>query len=232
MTNFSDNAPIQIARLRLLTRDIAALRRFYAEVLGLPVVRESDNSFAVMSAGTEVEFARSSVGAPVYHFAFNIPENQIEVALDWTRVRVPLISRDGSEIVFFESWNAHSIYYFDPAGNIVEFIARHTLPNASGEPFGPGSIREASEIGLAVPDVAAAAAQVERDLGAAPYRPVSEDFASIGDERGLLIIVRRGRKWFMPDYLAAEPHETGVTLAGEPGRSCVLEGLPYVIRSE
>lgn len=233
MANATDNAPIQIARLRLLTRDIAVQHRFYAEVLGLPVARESDNSFAVMSAGTEIEFANATVGAPIYHFAFNIPENQIEAAREWVAARVPLVKdRDGSDIVFFESWNAHSIYFFDPAGNIIEFIARHTLPNASSVSFGPGSILEVSEIGLAVPDVAAAAKQIQRDLGATTYRPISEDFASIGDERGLLIVVRRGRKWFMAEHLAAEAHEAGVTLGGRAGRACVLEGLPYVIRSE
>lgn len=232
MKDFSDNAPIQLARLRLLTRDLEAQRRFYTNALGLPLLNESRESFAVQSAGTEIEFVHTSIGAPTYHFAFNIPENQIEEARRWTRARVPLIERGGSEIVFFESWNAHSIYFFDPGGSIVEFIARHTLHNASAQPFGPGSILEVSEIGLAVPDVSAAAKQIERDLGATPYRPISEDFASIGDERGLLIVVRQGRKWFMAEHLSAAAHETAITLAGGATRTCTLERLPYVIRAE
>lgn len=238
MNQNSSNAAIQLARLRLRSPNITAQRGFYKDLLGLPITADAKDALTIRSTASEITFTEApSVPAPAarppyYHFAFNIPENQINEALEWTKARVPIVkNREGNEIVFFESWNAHALYFFDPAGNIVEFIARHTLPNASTKPFGPDSILEASEIGLVVPDVAAAVTQVTRDLGAAPYRTPSDEFASMGDERGLLIIVRTGRKWFMAEHLAAEPFETDITLRGSPPRSCTLPGLPYSIHS-
>ncbi|MBL8745856.1 MAG: VOC family protein, partial [Phycisphaerae bacterium] len=176
-------SPIRLAGLRLLARDATAQRDFYEKILGLPVTADSGESVTVRSNGTAITFVEVPLDPgvnrldPYYHFAFNIPENQVNEALDWTRARVPIIKNaEGNEIVFFESWNAHAFYFFDPAGNIVEFIARHTLTNASTRPFGPASILEASEIGLVVQDVAAATRQIERDLGATPYRPPSPEF--------------------------------------------------------
>jgi catechol-2,3-dioxygenase len=34
------------------------------------------------------------------------------------------------EVVDYSHWNAHSIFFLDPAGTVVEYIARHDLKNA------------------------------------------------------------------------------------------------------
>ena len=75
------------------------------------------------SAGTTAE---SSDDGPLYHYAFNIPENKIEAARQWQKQRTPLIRRGKSEIVHFSGINVHSVYFTAPAGNIVDYTPAMT----------------------------------------------------------------------------------------------------------
>jgi catechol-2,3-dioxygenase len=84
-----------------------------------------------------------------YHFAFNIPSNQVESALEWLNKKVDIIlDADKQSITQFEDWNAQAIYFYDNNGNILEFIARHDLKDNSSEDFSRNLIRCISEIGL------------------------------------------------------------------------------------
>jgi catechol-2,3-dioxygenase len=173
----------------------------------------------------------------VYHVAFNVPENQFAEAKLWLAARAPLI-RDhaGREEFHFAGWKAHAVYCYDPAGNIIELIARHTLSNATDQPFTAASLLEISEIGLAVADVPAMVARLQAELGAAVYAGAgSADFTAVGDEHGLLIVVRQGRVWFATSADsggAAETLPLSVTLTDAAGRRRTLSGPPYVIADE
>src|SRR5439155_2935079 len=96
-------------------------------------------------------------------------------------------------------WHAHSVYFLDAAENVLELIARHDLPNASDEPFGPASLLEVSEVGLPVRDVDEAVAFIERELRQPLFSGDREHFAALGDHRGLFILVPLGRPWFPTD---------------------------------
>ena len=191
--------PVEFLRLRLRAKQPAALRDFYRKVLELPVVAESGGSLSVRAGGTELLFVPSAGDAnPFYHFAFNIPENKLDAAIEWMKNRAPLIPQPstGSHIFNYPRWNANSVYFYDPAGNILEFIARHNLRNAAAGRFDSRDILHASEIGMVVPAVPAAVAQLKEKLGIADYIGVGDAFAPIGNEHGLFIIVRADRKWF------------------------------------
>ena len=41
------------------------------------------------------------------------------------------------DIVDYSHWNAHSIFFLDPGGNVVEYIARHDLKNGAPGAFSP-----------------------------------------------------------------------------------------------
>src|SRR5690606_32649521 len=90
-------------------------------------------------------------------------------------------------------WNAHSVFFFDPAGNVVEYIARHDLANAAPGDFGVDDILYASEIAFVVDDVPGAAETLAEAAGAGLYRGSSDQFAAVGDELGLLLVMKRGR---------------------------------------
>src|SRR5438874_12694704 len=88
-----------------------------------------------------------------YHFAINIPANKIREAKAWLSNKVQLLWMEDykSDIADFVNWHAKSVYFFDPAGNIVELIARFDLDNTSDEIFSSKQFLSVSEIGLVFP---------------------------------------------------------------------------------
>jgi catechol-2,3-dioxygenase len=131
-----------------------------------------------------------------YHFAFNIPENQINESIEWLKKKINLIEYEGSPLINFKNWNAHSVYFYDAGGNIVEFIARHNLKNGAGEPFSPNSIINISEVGMPVESVKDFCSKLDEKPGLKLWWGNLETFAAIGDEEGLLIVVTSQRNWF------------------------------------
>ncbi len=125
----------RILSLELLSAaPLATMRDFYQRLLGLRVVDDQPERLTIAAGETTLTFvnAEPDDGKPFYHFAFNIPENKIEAASNWQRERTPLLpipprlqdSRYPNDVVNYAHWNAHSVFFFDPAGNVVEYIAR------------------------------------------------------------------------------------------------------------
>jgi catechol 2,3-dioxygenase-like lactoylglutathione lyase family enzyme len=149
-----------ITSLRLLTTSkISELRNFYTDMLGFTVLDISDGSLSVQTGKSSITFIKTDAAEarPFYHFAFNIPENKINKALNWQRMRTPIIHPNPNgprdAIVNFSHWNAHSIFFLDPAGNLLEYIARHDLKNSADGEFSSKDILYVSEIGFIVEDV-------------------------------------------------------------------------------
>ena len=188
-----------IHSLRLLTTSpLSDLSRFYGKVLGLPF-STNDKSLTIRAGQSTITFTKvEAVERPFYHFAFNIPENKIEMAFAWQRSRTPIIhpNPDGPRdaITHFRHWNAHSIFFLDPAGNLVEYIARHDLQNRTEGEFSINDLQYVSEIGFIVDDTEETGATIKKSLNLDSYRP-SENFMPIGDEYGLLLMIHTGRVW-------------------------------------
>ncbi len=196
---------------------------FYAETLGL--AREGG---AVRAGSTLVDFAPAPE-TPVAHFAFNVPENRLVEALEWLRPRAAPLEREGLEVFDFADWNAHAVYFTDPDGNVVELIARHAVPNASAESFGPRGFLEVSEVGLPVPDVGDAVAFLERELGTALWRGDREHFAAVGDGRTLFIVVPEERPWF-PTDARGRASAIAVTVAAAAAGDLAVPGSAHTLR--
>jgi catechol-2,3-dioxygenase len=187
---------VKIAALQLVCRDLDGQRRFYGEILELPLLEDSETGFTVQVGFTTLSFELRPELLGLYHLAFNIPPNQFAAAKAWISARTALLrDGDGDEFEASPDWNAHQFYFCDADGNILECIARRRLPPASA-PFGPASLRNVSEIGYPVADVPRTCQRLERELGIRPFGTPSDTFASMGDDQGLLIVVKRGRGWF------------------------------------
>jgi catechol-2,3-dioxygenase len=187
---------MRLDSLTLLTRALPTLRTFYREALELPVAEDDAGRLVIEAGHTRLTFEPAPPGwAGFYHFAFNIPAERFTTAKAWLSERAAL-RRDqaGNDEFDFASWDARALYFDDPAGNIVEFIARRGV-NESGA----GLIQCVSEIGLVSDDVPALSGILCEQLGIQAYRGAGSDtFAAVGDEQGLFICVRRRREWF-PD---------------------------------
>lgn len=195
-----------IESVELHTSEPHACREFYTQRLGLYMESEDRDSFTLRAGPSRLTFARARPGtAPTYHFAFNIPENRVPESAEWLDTRgITPVEDEGQRLVFFDRWNAHAVYFDDPAGNIVEFIGRHGLHNRSDAPFDRRYILSVNEIGVAVDDVAAGVDALEAAFGVRPARDPSDEFAAVGDKYGLIILVRVGRVWFMSSQQARD----------------------------
>lgn len=221
---------LDITYLELSTKDLRAQRDFYADILELTVTQDS-STLEAQAGKTKLRFRQApSELNGAYHFAFNIPENQYQAAKQWIRRRIPLL-RDKSGREDFESkgWNSVSLYFLDAAGNVLEFIARHNLPNAAEGEFDSSQILNVSEIGLPSEDVLTLADQICTRLGLSVFKQEpANTFTPVGDEDGLLILPAKDRIWMPDSGVPAKLLPVKVKgVAG--GREWEVRGVPYEI---
>jgi len=151
------------------------------------------------------------------------------VAKAWPGARTPLLAdRAGRSDFHNETFASHQIYFRDPDGNIGELIGRARLPASVGEPFTAATaVRGLSEIGLAVSDVSTAVRGYREAFGPSRYgAEPGADFAAVGDDDGMLIVVRAGRIWFPDTGIPAEPLWLEAELRANE-RAHRLAGPPY-----
>jgi len=192
---------MQITKLRLFTRQLEETYRFYTGVLQLPLDQKTESEFTVHAGWTQLSFQVSdSEVNPEYHIAFNIPHSRINQSLFWLQSQhLKPIPFQGKEIIEFPNWNARSVYFFDPGGNILEFIGRAELPDEHTEKFHPEQIMCISEIGVPCPVWPANADYLRRYFDLPLYKAYSDEFHPLGNPEGLLITVPEGRNWFLTD---------------------------------
>lgn len=201
---------MHINSLTLFATDLDVQHAFYTAMLGLDMVARTPDSVTFQAGRTLLTFCQHDDPGGFHHFAFDIPSNQVDGAEAWLRQRVALLEDPAgtSRFPLSEGWNSESLYFEDAAGNILEFIARHDLPNDSEAPFSPASVLYISELGVVVPDVAVTVLGLERRFGLSPFNEQSRTFSPVGSQDGLLIVVQEGRGWFPVSQAAvAAPFE-------------------------
>lgn len=217
-----------ITELRLQTHKIEALETFYGHDLGLPTQRSGD-VLTIDAGTTQIVFTAVTEGKPFYHFAFNIPENKLGSAVKWQKKRTELVRRNNKDVVHFSKWNADSVFFRDPAGNLLEYIARHDLKNSAKGDFSTTDILYASEIGLVVDDIPKTVTAAKSHLNLGIYRDNSQNFASIGDEHALLVVVKRNRKWFPARKRPAKVFPINATIRGPENRGLEMNEYGYKV---
>ncbi|MCG3088687.1 glyoxalase [Sporosarcina cyprini] len=177
------------------TNKLKSLKRFYVDLLELDLVEQSNGQMTFRVGESEVTFKETEQPA-FYHFAFNIPGNQFSMMKYFIKDRLSLNWEDGRDEVYFPSFDADSMYFEDPAGNIVELIGRRKR-----DLFGDltkESFLNISEVGIVTPDVAGVGEQL-LDAGI-PLRkgtdihPNELNFLGRGDT--YIVLVPPGRRWY------------------------------------
>ncbi len=193
---------MKINRLILYTAQLDEQTAFYKDILGFKLMEKTadHSSFKIGSSILSFYFRESSTP---YHFAFNIPSNQINEALTWLKQRVEILTDEMQEIQDFKDWNAQAIYFYDKDNNIVEFIARKNLGIESNTPFRPESLLCISEIGVPVNNMERTYHHINLVKQLPIYSGSLDLFCAAGDENGLFIIINKEkRKWFPTDDVA------------------------------
>jgi hypothetical protein len=193
---------MRIRRLTLAAGDLEGQAAFWGGRLGLPV-RGDDDAIEVRLRDSTIRFERAAPALDArYHFAINVPSESIQAAAAWLRERHEVLAFDGDTVR--SDVGGGCVYFLDAAGNVVELIAS---PHIEGEdePFGPGSLVEIGEVGIASDDPPATVAAVEAafDEGVL-WRDLGSGLTAVGDHHAVVIVAATGRGW-IPVGLEARP---------------------------
>src|SRR5438445_6863867 len=229
---------MRIAQITLATADPAAQARFWGEQLGLRV-QQANGSGEVALQRSTICFEPADEGVDArYHFAINAPPGSIEDAAGWLGGRHQLLAfagdaeeEDGTTIVHTDR-GASAFYFLDAAGNVVELISNPYIDDEREARFGPDSLLEIAEIGVATADTGATSAAVEEVFGAGVLWGGSDEsrLTAIGDDHGVVIVAPAGRGW-IPVGLPARPLPTTIVAEGpRPAEATLPEG-PYRLRA-
>jgi catechol 2,3-dioxygenase-like lactoylglutathione lyase family enzyme len=216
---------LSIPKLTLYTSDLSAIKEFYSSVLSLKIISESNDKIVIQIGETELTFKKFSGDKdPFYHFAFNIPSNKIEEAMEWIKGKVNLLPiSDNNYIADFVNWNAKSIYFLDPAGNIVELIARFDLRSDIKEKFNSSQILNVSEIGIVTNYVPAFRQKLIEQYKVFDFVKSlnSDTFSAMGDDNGLFIVASENRNWY-PTQIPSQKSPFEITFINDAGSSTHL----------
>ncbi|GJN60214.1 VOC family protein [Elizabethkingia anophelis] len=199
-----------ISELILQTHNLIETEKFYSEKLQLEIITKTESSVSFRAGDSVLTFEQNECGKNFkYHFAFNIPANQLEEAIIWAYNKIELIRNPESHLITnFDNWKAQAIYFYDNNGNLVEFIGRADLDNNSDTEFSSKSILNISEIGIVTVNPLDLAIQITQQTGIDYFIKATktEDFVVLGNDNGLLIIVNPNRNWY-PTENKAEKHK-------------------------
>jgi catechol 2,3-dioxygenase-like lactoylglutathione lyase family enzyme len=197
---------MRIRRLTLATGDLEGQAAFYDGRLGLPVADDGEDAIEVALRDSTIRFERAEPGLDArYHFAINVPGDSIREAVDWLEQRHEVLRFDGDPVR--TDVGAGCVYFLDAAGNVVELIASPHIEGDDGD-FGPDSLVEIAEIGIASGDVDATSAAVQEAFEE-PVRWSDSELTAVGDRHAVVIVAPIGRGW-VPVDLAARPLPTEI----------------------
>lgn len=205
---------MKLAHIEIQTNNIQKTTTFYQDTLELEIIENNTQSVSIQAGNSTLKFVENPQFNSIYHFAFNIPENKLDEAIEWCKNKVDLILiKDQNVITNFENWNANAVYFYDNNGNLLEFIARHDLNNAQSQKFSSKAILNISEIGIVNENPLELGKELiaKHNLEFFSKNDNSEIFAAVGDDEGLLIMVKPNRNWY-PTQTPSESNKTEVRI--------------------
>jgi catechol 2,3-dioxygenase-like lactoylglutathione lyase family enzyme len=196
---------MNILEIELLSDNLNETELFYNNFIGLKTISKNDSSISFGVGSTKLTFRASENIKPVYHFAFDIPNNKLIEAFLFIENKTKILDViPPDKIANFYNWNAKSFYFYDNNGNILELIARYDLDTASEKPFDGSSIVSISEIGFVSKNVSQLSDEMckKYDLSVFSKQPKLDKFIVLGTETGLFILVEENRDWYPTDKKA------------------------------
>ncbi len=222
-----------ILRVKLLATRLDAMAVFYSETMGWPVARRGA-ALVVRAGGTEIVFEPSpGDDAPYYHLAWAIPSNKFSAGKVWLAGRTPILRHpDGRDEFHFRTARRRAVYFGDPAGNILELIARDDLGDIAAGGFGLGDLLYVNHAGLVVDDMSAAIRTISGSLGLEPTAPPEPSFTKLGDAYRHVVLVPKDRLWLPKMNRGAEVFAAEVVMHGPRAATLAFDRLPYQIAIE
>lgn len=182
-------------KVTLYTNQLEDMKGFYEYQLGFRIIEEDETSFTLAIGKSQLVFKESQSSA-VYHFAFNIPGNQFTLAKFWASERVTLNRQEGMDEIYYANFDADAFYFQDPAGNVVEFIARRNVDRMGN--FTVDSLLDISEVSITTLHVEKVGELIEKmDIPVRGSKGVdSKTLNFLGSGDTYLILVAPKRTWY------------------------------------
>ncbi|MFJ7663018.1 VOC family protein [Lysinibacillus sp. NPDC097162] len=141
---------MMISKMKLFAHDLHKLKAFYCDILEFELLEEAEHYFEIAAGESVIQFETMDASiAKQYHFALNVPSNLFQQAKRWAQARVQLLRLDEQDEVYFKTLDANSCYFYDPEGNVLEFIARHGInPCVHTDAFSIKHVVDIAEINL------------------------------------------------------------------------------------
>ncbi|MBD3165671.1 hypothetical protein GF324_03670 [bacterium] len=238
---YDDTDPVNemyFLKLHLHAADLKATAAFYNDVLDLPILYHTDSNLSLQAGATTLYFSRAHEGTkPHYHFAFRIPEERFQdlrLHLEENIELLPNLEREQSHVHDHPDLEqARSLYFKDPAGNLVEAIMRPLTGTKAATPFGSGWVESINEIGMPASDVEGVAQLLKKNIKLPFYHRMSDHVIAYGDSHAMLLVVERGWQWTPKSYEGAQVYPVEVTIADAPKKTVFsVPGYPYTIKTE
>lgn len=202
----------------LYTNQLKHLRGFYGNVLELPI-EESTEEYFQMSIGTSTLIFRHSELKTSYHFAINIPGNQFTLAKHWAKERVILNREAAVDEIYYARFEADAFYFEDPAGNVIELIARRNVDRWSD--FSVESFLNLGEISITTPFVEEVGEKLQ-EIGI----PISghvqlnpDELNFLGKKDTFILLVPPHRRWYFSNRMS---ETSPLEIALEDGKTILL----------
>lgn len=203
---------MKIKQIELSINHFKETVAFYKNIFGFIQQISEDNRVSFQVGESVLTFIKDEQHDYFYHFAFNIHANLFQEAKAWLSSKVALAKEEGEdEIEFDEFMKAKACYFEDPAGNIVELIARkETSPKSSYKVFLPkDNILSISEIGLGTSKIKEYAEKIQYlDIPIRHQKKLYEEnylnFFGEYEDGAFIILSPLGRKWLFSAKTAIE----------------------------
>ncbi|SFL53312.1 Catechol-2,3-dioxygenase [Paenibacillus sp. 1_12] len=206
---------MKILKIEVKTKRLAMIKEFYGDLMNFEIKDYSDQCIVLQAGQTTIIFNQDDKSEAFYHIAFSIPSNQFTASQQWLQHKgIDLIKKEGKDQFEFMDWPASACYFYDPDGNLIEFIAHHTTTQENNQTFQQNNILYVSEIGLPVDDVSEVTKIICESFNLSLWRGDGKQFSAIGDEHGLFIVIDKNRPWF-PVNKKPGMFPTAVTIQGE-----------------
>ena len=162
------------------------------------------NTLKVLEAETDEK--------PYYHFCFLIPKSHFKQAKEYVSKIVPLNTKDGEdEISFMEE--IQSFYFYDPSGNIVEFMGKDSVDDPINDIFSPESVLALNEMSLVTNNLEKTATKLHEKgiLEKEPNEFKASGLIFVSSDETTVLLSATDRTWLFSDkYAKVFPQEINI----------------------
>jgi catechol 2,3-dioxygenase-like lactoylglutathione lyase family enzyme len=191
---------MKILDITLPCHNMEGIHAFYTLQLGLECLHKEEEICTFALGYSRLVFKKAKAAISCHHFCIHVHAKAFAAVLEKFSHLDFLKNEEGEQHFSFPNWQAKSVYFYDPEGNIVEFITRESLPLAYDFPF-----IGIAEIGITGIDAMLLLKRLQDFTNLPLYfrQPKqTEEVAIMGDDEGLFICVRQSRKWYPTNFPA------------------------------